>query len=222
MVNIFYEARNILIDSFSNLWDVLVRLIPELIAALIIILVGWVIGKILHRVLRGLLRKVGLDKWVKREGLSPALWGKNFSSVLAAILKWYIFGIFFVQALGLIDNSFTRSLMELLNQYIHKIFGGAVLLVLASLLAEHIKRVIMETNIVHGKTIGNVVKILLVYFIFVLTLQVIGIQAGLLAEIFKIAFTAFAITIAIILGIGFGLAFSEDARKIVNTLKKKK
>ena len=200
----------------------LVRLIPELIAALIIILVGWVIGKILHRVLRGLLRKVGLDKWVKREGLSPALWGKNFSSVLAAILKWYIFGIFFVQALGLIDNSFTRSLMELLNQYIHKIFGGAVLLVLASLLAEHIKRVIMETNIVHGKTIGNVVKILLVYFIFVLTLQVIGIQAGLLAEIFKIAFTAFAITIAIILGIGFGLAFSEDARKIVNTLKKKK
>lgn len=218
----FSKAAGILLDSVSEVWHTLVRLIPSIFAALVVVFVGWVIGKILRKLLEWILVRFGADRWIKREGLSPAVWGRNLSSVLGGLLKWYVIVVFAAEALSLIQSVVVVSLMHSVKPFIHITFGAFALFIVASLVAERIKKMIAATGMTHSKTVGGVAKFLLLYFILVLILQIMGLNTGIFGDVFKIAFTAFAITIAIIVGIGFGLAFSDDARSVVDSVRKKK
>lgn len=221
MVNILARALEILTDSFNLIWKKTMVLIPGILAAIIVIVIGWIFAKIIQKIVRLIMKKSPIDRWIKRKCLSGALWGKDFSNIVASVLKWYILAIFVIQAMVLIKSNTILNAMSFLQLYVHRIFAAVFLLVGASLISEKLKKGIEDTKLAHSKSLATGVKYLILYFALVVILQLLGFQTGLLADVFKIAFTAFAITIAIILGIGFGLAFSEDFRAMIQGFKKK-
>jgi hypothetical protein len=221
VLEILTKAGIILWTSLATLWASFVTLLPEIIAAVIVIFVGWLIGKIAGKiVLRRVLRRVGLDRWIKREGLSGALWGRNLSSVLGSLLKWYIILMFAIEAVSLIPISILMPISSTFRLYLHVLFGSLLVLIISSILAEKIKRYVITSEVPYRDALGGIVKLLIMYFALVVILQIAGFQIEIMVDVFRIAFTAFAITIAIVVGIGFGMALKEDAKEIMGEFRK--
>jgi hypothetical protein len=221
VIEILSKAGSILWSVLSGLWGSIVTIVPEAIAAAVIVFVGWVIGKLSARALEMILKRLGLDRWVKREGLSGAMWGKSLSSVFSHLLKWYIILVFAVEAVSLIPIEALAPFAGALGIYMHMLFASGMVLVVASLLAENLKKSITSSDIPYKEAAGSAVKAIALYFVAVIIIQVSGLKVDIFVDVFRIAFIAFAITIAIIVGIGFGLAFKDDAKAMLQQMKKK-
>ena len=72
------------------------------------------------------------------------------------------------------------------------------------------------------KILGFGVEILIVYMAAVIGLEKVGIPTEILVEAFRIGFGGFVLAIVVAIGMAFGLASVDDARKILKDLKKSK
>jgi hypothetical protein len=218
-VETFAETGSVLQQTLANLWGSFVAVFPGIIAAIILIIIGWIVGKIIDGVLQRLLSKLKLDYWLEKEGLKQALWGKNLSSILGSLLKWYIVVVFLGAAAALIEMQPLVTFINSVVHYLPALFGAFIIIIIGMIVGEHIKKKIEMAKIKYSDVMGQLAKYLVIYFTVVIGLQTAGFEVTILIDAFRIAFAAFAITVAIIIGIGFGFAFKEDAKKIFKEMK---
>ncbi len=117
--------------------------VPSLLGALAILVIGWLVARIIAAGVRGLLRRTNLDNrlatWLVGESLpvEQAISATVFYLIMAFVL------VAFFQALGL--TLITEPLNQLLNelfQFAPQLFGAAVLLLGAWVLAIVLKRIV--------------------------------------------------------------------------------
>lgn len=219
-VKTFAETGTVLQQTLVNLWNSFISVFPGLVAAIVLIVIGWLVGKIVGGAFSKLLKKVKLDYWVKKEKLSQALWGKEISSVLGSLIKWYIVIVFLGAAASLIQLQPLADFVSSVIHYLPALFGAIVVVIIGLVVGEYLKKSIRKTEMPYNEWVSRLVKFLVVYFTIVIGLQTAGFKVDILVDAFRIGFATFAITIAIIVGISFGLALKEDAKKIVKKLEK--
>lgn len=214
------QAGTLLQQTAVSLWNSFITIFPGIIAAILLIAIGWIVGKAIGFAFQEILKRAKLDYWIKKENLSGAIWGKNLSEILGSLLKWYIVVVFLGAAAAVVQLEPLVKFADYLVLYLPALFG-AVLVVLIGLLAgEYLKRLVIGTKMAYNEVIGSIIKFLAIYFTLVIGLQTAGFDVTILVDAFRIGFAAFAVTVAIILGIGFGAAFKEDARRILKKFEK--
>lgn len=218
--NILLDTGYALRDALLNLWSKFVEIIPGLLAALVIVIIGWIIAKILKEIVVKILQSAKLDQWIAEKNLSKAIGNRELSAILGKLVKWYVIIVFLGQAVALIQLDVLRNFAWVLVLYVPLVLGGILLLIMGLLLGKYVFNHITATGHKFAKTVAYLAESFVIYVAVVMALQTIGFDVTILLDAFRIAVFAFALAIALIIGISFGLAFKDEAKTIVADLKK--
>jgi len=206
--------------ALVNIWNEFIRVVPGLIAAVIVLIVGWIIAKILKEVTIRLLQKTKIDHYLEDRGLSDSVGGVEVSVIVGSLIKWYVLILFLAQAVAFIEMAVLRRFAEVLVFYVPLVLGAAVILIIGLILARYVKNLILATGHTFRKTASIIAELIIVYVAAVMALQTMGFNVTILLDAFRIAFAALAITVAIVLGISFAMAFRKDTTRIVDEIRK--
>src|SRR5690606_34734909 len=127
------------IYAMTALWTKVASFIPDLITALIIVLLGFVVARIVDAVLSKGLAKLGLDRLMRRAGvtrmLSRIVFASLGSAVVGKIVSWFIVLSFVVSAAETLVLPRLSATLHAFSLYLPQVFGAALILLAGLLLS---------------------------------------------------------------------------------------
>ncbi|WP_410507009.1 hypothetical protein RSJ42_09175 [Methanosarcina hadiensis] len=140
-------------NSLYNMLDQFIAFIPTLVAIIILIIIGTILGKALGRIGATILDKIGLDDLIDRTVIGGMLRRGQMSTVgfFDAVIRWFIYIIFAVIILDLLDIGVVNDLVNLIIFYIPLVISALVVLLIGLLIVDFIsdllERVLISTGL---------------------------------------------------------------------------
>jgi hypothetical protein len=211
---------SLILNPLISLWNGFVSILPGIIAAIIVLIIGYFVALGIGHVIKVLLEKAGLDSYLERSKFSKQVGHFNVSRVLGEIVKWYIFLVFIQAAVELLKLGALSSLLNQFVLWLPNVILAAIIVIFGVSLAHFVSMKVEEHTLTKGvRFFSKLIKIVIYYVVLVIALQQIGVEASILENSFLIVLGAFAIGIAVALGIGLGRAMQPEGREIVKDLK---
>ena len=205
-----------------KLWYGVVDAVPGIIAAIIVLIVGYIVACILGRIVRGILEKINFDKWVvQKTDLTRVLGKFKLSRFLGTITKWYTFILFLPTAAGLIYLEPLSAFLLEVARWIPNVIVAVILALIGLMAADYVDHRITETKAKAAGTIAWIAKVVIYVFTVLIVLAQIGIRVEVARSSFLIVLAGIMLGIALMIGIGFGLALQDEAKKLIQKAKKK-
>ena len=197
--------------------------VPGIIAALLILVVGYIVAWVLGRIVGGILDRVKFDKWVLHKTNAAHVLGREFrlSHFLELITKWYVFILFLPAAANVINLGMIQSFFLDVAIWIPKVIVGVVLGLIGIMAADYVGMKITETRAKSAGVIASVTKVVILVFTAIIVLDQIGVKIDFATNSLLIVLAGIMLGLALMFGIGFGLAMKDDARKMISDIKKK-
>lgn len=216
-------------QSLLGLWYGFISFVPGLLGAIILFILGWVVGSILGKAIAELAAVLKVDKLFDSAGANEFMnrAGLKFkvSGFIGGIVKWFIIIVFLMASLQIIGltqvNDFLR---EAVLYYLPKVVIASLVLVIATILADAMKKLVSASaqaaNVRSANMLGSITLYAIWIFAFIIALSELGIASAFM----QILFTGFIAALAIALGLAFGLggkdAASRAIEKISDDMKK--
>ena len=220
----------------SNIWDEFVRVIPGVIAAIIIVLIGWVLARIIKQIVIKVLQSTKIDQCIDEQNLTAAIGGKEISGLLGSLAKWYVLGIFLAQAVGWLQLETFKGYLERLFVFsaeaggdppiFFSLLGGIIVMVAGLLVARYFRNLIEATTFKLKKVLGLGAEAVVLIFAGILALTlVVGPEVTniivYLLNLFLAPFVwAFAIVLAVVVGVRVLVDWKDDLKSLSAELKK--
>ncbi|MBS3151548.1 hypothetical protein J4443_04170 [Candidatus Woesearchaeota archaeon] len=203
-------------SPFEALWIGFIKFFPDLIAVILLLLIGYLFGLVLGTILKSVLQKAGLDRYAEKAALSKAIGKTHISFVLGEILKWYVFIIFLQAAVDKIDLGSLSGVLNSFVLWLPDLIFGIVIILFGLVFAHYVEIKINEYSKVKGMLVlSKIIKWFILFVIVMTAFRQIGIQVGLIENVFLIIIGALAAGIALALGIGLGLGLKKDAERLI-------
>lgn len=210
-------------QALIGAWYGFIGFIPSLLGAIIIFIIGWLVASVLGKAfdqlasavkLNKLFEKAGAGEFLKRAGLRL-----NVSGFVGGLVKWFIVIVFLMASLEIIGltqvNDFLRTAVL---YYLPKIIVASLVLVIATILADALRRFVKGTaqgaNIRSANMLGTISYYAIWIFAFIIALSELGIATAYM----QILFTGFIAALAVALGLSFGLGGKDSAAKILDRI----
>lgn len=214
--NAFVNGANVFLDeTIRTLWN-LVGLLAWFAAGYV---VGWIVKKIIVKVVESLR----LDEWLEEQNLSSAIGGNTIASLIGSLVKWSIIALFLARGLQEFQfTAFQTTLEMLVLVFVPKLILAVIIGIIGLIIGRYVRNLIEVSMTRFRKLIGFGVEFMIIYMSIVIALQQVGIPTEILIEAFRIGFGGFVLAIVIAVGMAFGLASVDDAKKVLKDLKKSK
>jgi len=210
-------------QSLVGLWYGFISFIPSLLGAIIIFIVGVLVGKVVGKAITQLVAVLKVDKlfesagandFVNRTGLKLSA-----SRFIGGLVKWFIIVVFLMASLEIVGltqvNDFLR---EAVLYYLPKVIIAALVLVIASFLADAMKKIVKASaqaaNVHSANMLGSITRYAIWGFAFIIALSELGIATAFM----QILFTGLIAALAIALGLAFGLGGKEAASRAIENV----
>lgn len=215
---------DVIVQSFQNVWAMVIGFLPSLVAALVILIVGLIIAAGIGGLVKKLLAKLLLDKFMEKTGVVD-FFKKigltfTFSGVIGWLVKWILIIIVLIatfETLGL------TQVINFLNQvvtYLPNVVVAVLILFLGIAAANFIHGLVIKAigaaKFAHVQFLAGLAKWAIVIFSFMAALMQLGIAASLVNTLF----TGFVAMLAIAGGLAFGLGGKDWAQNVLAKLKK--
>lgn len=209
--------------SLQSLWYGFVSFVPNLVIAIIIFIVGWVVGSIIGKAVNQLVDALKLNKLFESVGandlMNRAGMRLNVGGFLGGLVRWFIIVVFLMTSLEILNltqvNDFLR---ESVLYYLPKVVIATLVLVIAGVLAEAMKKVIVSgaraANSHAANLLGTITRYAIWIFAFVIALSELGIAAPFM----QILFSGLIAGLALAFGLAFGLGGKDAASRTVQNL----
>lgn len=201
-------------QSFQNMLDTVLRVVPQILLFLVILFVGWLVAKALERATDAVLERVGFDRMVERGGIRQAMSksGYDASSIVAKLV--YLAALLFTLqlAFGVFGDNPVSDLLRGVVAWLPNAFVAVIIVVVAAFLAGMVRDIIRGA--LGGTNYGGILAT--VAYAFILGLGIIAAltQAGIAVAITGPVLVAVLGTIAgiAIVGVGGGLIRPMQSR----------
>src|SRR3989338_868780 len=97
-INYLESTGEALLNPLTELWNKLVVVVPGVLAATVVLVVGYIVSSAFGLLFTRFLEATKVDHHLKKAGLSHSIGFLNISNLGGALLKWYVFALFLVQA----------------------------------------------------------------------------------------------------------------------------
>lgn len=216
----FAETLNL---AFQKLGESFAQNFVNLIGILVLLVLGYIVGMIFKKIVVKLVESLRLDEWLEEQNLSEAIGGKAISSVIGSLVKWSIIALFLAQGVELFKlTAFQKTLETLVLVFVPNLLLAVVISIVGLIIGRYVRNLIEVSMTRFRKIIGFGIELLIIYMAGVIALQQLGIPTQILIEAFRIGFGGFVLVIVIAVGLAFGFASVDDAKKILKELKKSK
>jgi hypothetical protein len=207
--------------SFTNSINTFMGFIPSLIGALIMLVVGWFISGFLARLIARGLNAIGLERAVERSGIGRFIEQTNtrwtMSEIIAALIKWSIFLIFIQAAASLFGFPQITGIINSVILFIPKLIVALAIIVIGSLLAKFLAGLVRGSLAEMGVGNANLLSRLAKYAVIAFSIIAAFNQIGIAQTVVNTLLFGLIGSIALALGLAFGLGGREVAAQITRS-----
>jgi hypothetical protein len=211
-------------SSFQDLWVRFIDFLPSLVGALLVIIIGWMIASALGKLVAKLLKKLWLDKALKKirigEVFEKAGVPFNISNSLGFLVKWFLIIVFMLAAADILRLTQVTEFLNRVLLYIPNVVIAVVIMLVgvlfANFLAQIIEHGVKAARLEAGHFLAGIAKWAIIIFATLAALVQLGIASSLL----QILFTGLIAMLAIAGGLAFGLGGRQHAEKVLSNLEK--
>jgi len=198
---------------------------PKILGAIIVFIIGWFVSKWLGDIIKRFFEKTRINAVVKRIGwednLSRAGINLNLPKILGEFIRWCVFILFLILVAEILAlPQFSQFLISVVG-YLPNIFIAVLIFFLALFAVDFSQKVFIASREKEGITYSKILARTLETSIWVLAVLAILYQLKIVPALILSIFIAFLVLIVLVLGISFGLAGKDLAKKILDELKDK-
>ena len=196
--------------SFENAIGTIVGYIPAIIAAIIILIIGLFAGRILGNVVSKVLDKIGVDEAVDKTAIGDTIKNSGMTTVgvFGALVRWFIYIIFIMAAVNVLNIPMFTSLMHPVVLYIPHLILGIVVLVVGLIVADFVMDTIGEQltakEVEFADTITSVLRAIFYLVVIVFALDQLLIETTIIYTFLVPLAWGLAAGIAIAISLGWG------------------
>jgi hypothetical protein len=210
--------------SLQGLWLGFVAFVPKLIFALVIFIIGWAIGAVVAKALAQVINALKINKLFESIGAKRMFDRAGFrldvGMFIGEVAKWFIILVFLMASLDILGlNQVNLFLREVVLGYLPRVFVAALLVVIAALVSDSIKRFVegsaMAMGMQSGRMAGSITKWAIWIFVLIIVLSELGIAPAFM----QILFTGIVAMLALSGGLAFGLGGKEAAARAIEKMK---
>ncbi len=200
----------------------LVAALPSFIFAAILLVVGIVFSWFVESMVKKILQIVKFEELLEVHRLEESLGKIKLTNVFAAIAKYYV--IFIVLQLCVVwflGGSQVANVLQPLVDYIPKILGAALLVVVSGVVGELLRDRISSVGKEQYLTmLANSAKIVVMFIGIVAALDTLGFHTAIIKEVLVTIIQAASFGVALAIGIAFGLGGQEFAKDVIKNGRK--
>lgn len=211
-------------SSLQGLWLGFIGFVPKLIFAVIIFIIGWAIGVVVSRALAQVINALKVNTLFEKIGAKTVLDRAGFKmdigKFIGEVAKWFIVLVFLMASLDVLGlNQVNLFLREVVLGYLPRVFVAALLLVIATLLSDGVRKFVEGSARAMGvgsaRMAGAIAKWAIWIFVVIIVLSELGIAPAFM----QILFTGIVAMLALAGGLAFGLGGKEAASKVIDRAK---
>lgn len=211
---------SLILNPLITLWNGFVSILPGIIAAIIVLIIGYFVALAIGHAVRIILEKAGLENYMKKAQMTKTVGHMRISHLLGEITKWYVFIIFLQAGVDLLNLGTLSNVLNEFVLWLPNVIVAAIIIIFGIALTHFVGMKMEEHTDMKGiKLFSRVIKIVLIFIIFVIALDQIGVDVSILENTFLLLVGALALGIAIALGMGVGNALKPESKAIVKELK---
>src|SRR3990172_6124903 len=185
--------------------------IPCVVAAILILIIGYIVAWVLGRVVGGVLARVKFDQWVlHKTNMSRVVGDFRLSHFLELITKWYVFILFLPAAANVINLGIIQNFLLDVALWIPQVILAVVIGLIGIMAADYVGMKIGETRAKAADVLASAAKIVIYIFTAIIVLDQIGVKIELAANSVLIILSGIMLGLALMFGIGFGLAMQSE------------
>ncbi|HVM73290.1 MAG TPA: hypothetical protein VMU13_00195 [Candidatus Paceibacterota bacterium] len=210
--------------SLNDLWFVVLQYTPMLIAAIIIFLVGWIIGIVLYRLVVEVVKVLRIDDVMKSAGLDEAAkdlgFKLNIGRFLGTLVMWFVILGFLGASLNVLGlTTVTVVLEEVVLLYLPHVIIATLILILAAVVAEVVRKLVAGSARAAGSRHGNFVGTIAKWAIWIFAVMTVMTQLGIGAQFVNTLFFGFIVALSLALGLAFGLGGRDAAARAIEHIR---
>ena len=219
-LNYLESTGQALLDPLTQLWNKLVEIIPGILAAAVVIVVGYIIAAAFGLIFHRFLEAAKIDAHLKKAGLAHSIGFLNISNLGGALLKWYIFALFLVQAAGFMRLGILSDQLGKLAAWLPSLFAAVIIILVGLVLSDMVADRMLHAKRKGVRVFSSIVRWFAIVFVVLIAIEKIGIDVSLATNTVLLLIAGAALGIALAFGIGFGFAMKDEAKTVLKHLKK--
>jgi len=216
-------------ESFADAVGTIVGYIDEIIVVIAILIIGLFAGRILGKVVSKVLDKIGVDEAVDKTAIGDTIKksGMTTVGVFDALVRWFIYLIFIMAAVNVLDIPMFTTLMHQVVLYVPHLILGIIVLVAGLIVADFVMDTIGEQltakEVEFADTITSVLRAIFYLVVIVFALDQLRIETTIIYTFLVPLAWGLAAGIAIAIGISLGWGTKDIvAEYIKEKLKEEK
>ena len=214
------------VDTFTvtieNAIEMVISQLPRFLGGAVILLAGLFLGSQLQPIVVGLCRRIGLERWFEDTPVAAVFGGEPgvVSQVIGAIVKYYVILFAALVAVNVTEFQELTPWLETLVVWVPRALAGIAIILVGLVLTEYAVRQTRRSDVVEvsdfGVWIPATVRAFLYLVVFVIGLDMIGINLEIVYLIVEGLTSAIGIGIVAALALGLGVAVGLLAKDYVD------
>jgi len=201
--------------AFTDALSVFFRFIPHLVGALILLVIGLIVGRLIDTIVTKALRAIRFDQVAERAEIGPFLRNAGIrldaAGVIGALIKWFIYIIFFQAAANILGFAQLTTIMNEILAFIPRIIVALVIVLIGALvgklLADLVRGGLKSARFGEPDVLANIARFAVLAFAVVAALS----QLEIAPAIVNTLWTAVIGSVALAVALAFGLGAREAA-----------
>ena len=208
-----------------DLYNVIISYLPQLFWALIVLLIGLLLAKwaksLVVRAFKAinidaLIKRAGFDKFTSETGVRPKI-----EESIGELTRWFIIYLFLISVFNILGLTSIAEFMQSILSYVPNILAALFIFIVSVLLAgfveSFVKNSVGSIDVVTARLMGKIASYTVIVIGSLIALSELGI-----AEYFiNILFIGFVVTLAISIGLAFGLGAKDVVNDVLKSWYKK-
>jgi hypothetical protein len=206
---------DVIVESFGTAIGSMIEWIPAIVAALVILLIGWLAGRAAGKIIGKIIEKVHLGDAVDKTVIGDAIKssGMNTAGFFEVLVRWFIYVIFIMAAINVLNLPMLTNFMNQLVVYIPHLIAGIFVLIVGLVLVDFVMDWVGEQlttrEVGFGDLIAPLLRALFSLLVVVLALDQMLIDTTIIYTFLVPLAWGLGIGIAIALGIALGWGTKE-------------
>ncbi|MFA5747249.1 MAG: hypothetical protein WC926_04235 [Candidatus Paceibacterota bacterium] len=212
-------------DTLMQVWRDFLAFSPKLIAALFIFVIGWIVSLGIGKLIAEILGRLGFNKLFEKsawkEAMDKAELKVSPSDFIGAIFKWVLIIVTLWIDLIILGYGSFEFFLSGISELLMRIVVATVIFIVAVVIADISEKVIKvwvkRMGINHVDFIGGVAK----WSIYIFAGMAVLVQLGIAETLIETVMTGIVATIALAVGLAFGLGGKDAAARAIQNAKDK-
>lgn len=212
-------------QGLQTSWESILLFLPKLMGAIVVFIIGWFIAIWIGKMVAAILEKIKFNELFSRTGWKSAFEKAEISisasDFIGAIIKWILVIISLMVAADILEWTTFSVLLNQIILWVPNLLVAIAILIVAIIIADILEKMVKASTQKMGVGMVNCLGSAIKWSIYVFAILASLSQIGVAKEIVNALVIGFVVTIALALGLSFGLGGKEMAARMLEDWKHK-